>query len=328
MRILLVDADSVIPNLALMKLATYHKSKGDTVELLELKIPYSPHRRKEIKHIPTEKYDQVYCSVVYNKSINYIEGDSIEFGGTGYSLTKVLPQEIDDLEPDYSLYPDNDTSYGFLTRGCIRNCSFCVVPQKEGMIRRDKSLQEIVRHKVVQFLDNNILAYPDHKAILQEIIDAKIRCEFNQGLDIRLLDEENSLLLSQIRYTREYVFAFDDWKYRNLIEKQLELLTWCKPWGLKFFVYINPAMPLSDTVQRIEFLRDRKILPYVMRDISCWESEHIDFYKDIAAWCNQPGFFKNMELLDFLKKRLKNQVRIQNSVAKYEQNKNLLKWSA
>ena len=124
-----------------------------------------------------------------------------------------MPDEIEKLAPDYSVYPDNDTSYGFITRGCIRNCGFCYVPKKEGNIKKVCDIDQIVRHKKVEFLDNNILAYPTHKVILQELIDKKIKCSLNQGLDIRLIDRENSTLLSKLRYMGCYIFAFDDYSF-------------------------------------------------------------------------------------------------------------------
>jgi hypothetical protein len=62
-------------------------------------------------------------------------------------------------------------------------------------------------------------------------------------------------------------------------------------------------MKLSETVKRIEWLRNEKCIPYIMRDISCWESEYKDFYTDIAAWCNQIGLFKHMEFDEFLIRR-------------------------
>jgi hypothetical protein len=301
-KILLVDADSVIPNLALMKLSAYHKLVGNSVELLRLGIPYYPNRKKIIHNIPSG-YDVIYCSVVFEGVKEYVKGEGIIFGGTGHSLSIELPEYIEQLQPDYSIYPDNDTSYGFISRGCIRNCYFCKVPEKEGYIRQVNTVDNIVRHKKVKFLDNNILALPNHKEILRELIDKNIKCQFNQGLDIRLVDEENSVLLSNLRYIGEYIFAFDDWAYLKQMERKLPLLSWRRPWQLKFFVYCNPNMELDNITNRVEYLKDRECLPYLMRDITCWESENRHFYTDIAAWCNQPHLFKNMTFPEFLRKR-------------------------
>jgi len=319
MKILLIDADSKIPNLALMKLSTFHRSVGDTIELVKLSLPYYPRRKKSHYRVPSG-YDKVYCSVVFGGNLEFIHGNNIIFGGTGYDLCTELPEHIENLSPDYSIYPKNNISYGFISRGCIRNCPFCFVPKKEGNIRQVATIDDIVFHKRVDFLDNNILALSNHKDIFSELVERKIHSRFSQGLDIRLLDEENSDLLSKMNYFGEYIFAFDYWKYRNLIANKLELLSWRKDFQLKFYVYIHPNMPLSDTVNRVEWLRDRKLLPYIMRDISCWDSEYKNFYIDLAAYCNQVGIFKSHTFSEYIVKRHTNNNRIDRSKYLYYSN--------
>ena len=318
MKIVLVDADSVIPNIALMKLATWHKQKMDSVELLKLNLPYYPNRRK--RSVVIGAADRIYCSVVFEGNKDFIKGNDIVFGGTGVDLTTVLPNEVEECEPDYSIYPDNNTSYGFITRGCIRNCSFCKVPKKEGYIHKVADVDDIVRHKKVKFLDNNILAYPQHKNILSEIVEKKIRCQFNQGLDIRLIDADNSILLSKINYLGEYIFAFDNWKYKTMIEEKMAFLSWRKPYQLKFFIYIHPDMALRETVKRILWVRNHKCLPYIMRDISCWQDKYSDFFVDLASYCNQVRVFKKMEFSEFLERRHKKAERIASSKLLWNEN--------
>jgi hypothetical protein len=324
MKILLVDADSIIPNLALMKLSTWHKNNGDSVELIKLNLPYFPNRKKKSfflhRGLSPLVFDKIYCSVVFDGNKEFVKGKDVIFGGTGVDLTTVLPDDVENCEPDYSLYPDNDTSYGFITRGCIRKCPFCKVPEKEGYIHKVNEVDSIVRHKKVKFLDNNILAYPLHKEVLRELISKNIKCQFTQGLDIRLTDHENSLLLSKLKYIKEYTFAFDDWKYKSIIDKKLSLLSWRKPFQFRFFVYIHPNMSLFETVQRIKYLKERDCLPYVMRDVSCWGSKYSDFFMDVAAYCNQVHVFKKMDFLEFLKKRYTKVDRITNNYKLWNDN--------
>ena len=318
MKVLLIDADSTIPNLALMKLSAWHKSLGDDVELVRANLPYYPNKKKT--PFISKSADKIYCSVIFEGNLDYIIGENIIFGGTGFDLTTKIPVEAEGFDPDYSIYPDNDISYGFITRGCIRNCSFCKVPKKEGYIHKVASVESIVRHKKVKFLDNNILSLPEHKEILAELVQKNIKCQFNQGLDIRLLDSENSDLLSKINYLGEYIFAFDNWKYKTMIEKKMIFLSWRKPYQLKFFVYVHPDMPLAETVKRIVWLKENQCLPYIMRDISCWQSENSDFFVDIAAYCNQVHLFKKMEFTVFLEKRHKNKERILKSKRLWNEN--------
>jgi len=317
MKILLIDADSTIPNLALMRLSTWYKRVGADVDVLRLNIPYYPSRKKIVKSVDTSGYYAAFCSCVFGCSKDYVQGNNIEFGGTGASIYKKLDVEIESCEPDYSIYPDCNYSIGFISRGCIRKCGFCKVPEKEGGLRQVSTPQEIIKHKSVKFLDNNFLALPNHKQILADLISTKIRCEFNQGFDMRLLDEENSLLLSKLNYRGEHTFAFDDISQYKIIKSKLPLLSWAKPWQIKMFTYVNPEMDLENFVLRINYMREHKILPYVMRDISCWGSRISDFATDLAAWCNQPGIFKNMDFKVFLNKRHKNSGRITDSLKKW-----------
>jgi len=318
MKVLLIDADSTIPNIALMRLSTWHKSLGDDVELVKANLPYYPNKKKT-PYI-SKPADKIYCSVIFEGNADYIVGDNIIFGGTGFDLTTKIPAEAEKFDLDYSLYPDNDTSYGFITRGCVRNCSFCKVPKKEGYIHKVADVENIVRHKKVKFLDNNILAFPEHKEILTELVQKNIKCQFNQGLDIRFLDYENSVLLSKMNYLDAYFFAFDNWKYKTLIEKKLPLLSWIKTDRLKFFVYVSPYMPLSDTIKRIVWLKENHCIPYIMRDISCWNSIYSDFFVDLASYCNQVHIFKKMDFPTFLQKRHKNNFRISNNTNLWNKN--------
>lgn len=322
-RILLVDVDSTIPNIPLMKLSTHYKKTGCQIDLQTLKISYYPNRKK-FKVVNAESYDKVFVSSIFFGNLDYVSitgCENVEYGGTGYSIKKPLPPDIDSEKCDYSIYPKNETSYGFITRGCIRNCKFCVVPQKEGKIRQVNNIEDIIQHKKVKFLDNNILAHPSHETILKELVDKKIKCQFNQGLDIRLITHKNAGLLSKLNYIGEYIFAFDDLAHEKKVEDGLEIFKKYvdREWKEKFFVYCHPDMSISDDIlYRIYWCRDRKVLPYLMRDVSCWNSEHKDLYTDLAAWCNQPGIFKNMSFYEFLLKRHpRNKKRIEKNMDLY-----------
>ena len=304
-----------------MKISAYHKNKGNSVTLLKANIPYYPSRKKKLFKIPGG-YDKTYVSIVFQGNRKYVIGKDAVYGGTGVDLTTVLPDYVERCEPDYSIYPENDTSYGFISRGCIRNCSFCFVPKKEGKIRQVANVDDIVRHKKVKFMDNNFLALPNHKKILQEIIDKKIKCCFDQGLDIRLLDKENSRLLSQVKYWGNIFFAFDDYKYLKVVDRKVELLKWVKPYVCSFFVYTHPDMRISEVVKRVEWLDLHKFVPYIMRDISCWDSVNNNFYVDLAAYCNPINVFKKTDFAGYLRRKHKgrDQLRIEKSRALYYSN--------
>ena len=171
MDILVVDVDSSIPNLALQKIVMYHRKRGDRVRQIKDDLPYS---------LLNTSYDKVYVSCVFswNKHLCKKWEGIAEIGGSGYSLTKELPPEIDAMKPKIN--------FGFATRGCIRNCYFCIVPKKEGKIKEVGDLYDIWDGKAeeVIFMDNNILALPKvFFKVCKQVKKENLRVDFNQGLD-------------------------------------------------------------------------------------------------------------------------------------------------
>jgi hypothetical protein len=305
--ILLIDVDSKIPNIALMKISMYHKNNNDIVDLIRVNIKFYPNRKPKYVKIDCYKYDRIYISVIFSNTYKYLllqnsSDKEILIGGSGFDYTIKLPNAIEKCECDYSIYPENNSSYGFITRGCIRNCFFCIVPKKEGNIHLVNDYKSIIKHKKVYFLDNNFFAYKEHKNILKELKDLKIRFQFNQGLDIRLVDNENMKLLSECNYMNEPTFAFDDIKYKKVIDKKIKIVKQFFPklWKIRFFVYVNSNMELKEVVQRVIYLRANKCLIYLMRDLNCYGSEYEKFFIDLAEWCNWIPFYKKMDFITYL----------------------------
>jgi hypothetical protein len=244
------------------------------------------------------------------EKISFSDLENVDIGGTGSDdITKKLPTEIENCPPDYSIYPDSDTSYDFFSRGCIRDCEFCLVRKKEGVLHQVSMLSEILArspHKKIKFLDNNFLALSNHLEILQELITLKVRCQFNQGLDIRLVTDANASLISKLNYIGEYIFAFDNLNLKLIVEEKLKILKKYIPkdWKFKFFIYCHPDMDIvNDVYYRILWCKANRVLPYFMRHQDCWESENRTTYNDFSAWCNQPGIFKHHTYEEFCKKR-------------------------
>ena len=150
-------------------------------------------------------------------------------------------------------------------------------------------------------------------------MDSHIKCRFSQGLDIRLLDNENSKLLSELNYMGNYTFAFDDYSYLPSIEKKVDLLSWRTPYQVRLFIYCHPDMILSNICKRVNWCKANKMLPYIMRHIDCWGSRYEEFYTDLAAFCNQPEFFKKLTFNQFLNKRHKDLKRVVEHSKLYEE---------
>jgi hypothetical protein len=295
MKIGLIDVDSHnFPNLALMKISAYHKAKGDTVEWC----------------FPLDHYDIVYQSKVfdetYSPDIDWSPmADKIIKGGTGYGLDSTLPEEIEHIYPDYSIYPKltKDTAYGFLTRGCPRGCKFCIVASKEG--RRSYKVADLSEfwrgQKNISLLDPNILACREHPDLLQQLIDSKARVDFNQGLDIRLTNEQNIALLNRIR-VKEIHFAWDNAKddLKPYFERY-KALAKHKPHGRYGTVYCltNFGSTMEENLYRIYTLRDLGYNPYVMVYDKPNAPREI---KDLQRWCNNRFIFRSCEKFEDYKK--------------------------
>lgn len=239
MKVGLIDVDchgkqkkwgaTVYPNLALAKIAAYHKSRGDTVEWYD--PMFSGH------------CDVVYMSKIFNFSPDYnyfVDTDELVKGGTGYDLSKVLPQEIDDMQPDLSIYPEvpSDTSYGFLTRGCSNSCAWCVVPRKEGKVRPYWDIDRVAngRRKVV-LMDNNILAAGDYAhEQLRKIAERGYRIDFNQALDARLVTPQFAEELAACKWIDRIRFGCDTPAQIKECERAMELIT-AAGYGGEYFLY-------------------------------------------------------------------------------------------
>lgn len=193
MKIGLIDVDghSGFPNLALMRLSGYHKAKGDSVDWWN----------------GFEHCDRVYMSKVFTFSPDFdtvINADEIIQGGTGYKNYGSLPPEVEATYPDYSIYPNFKSAIGFLTRGCIRNCPWCIVPRKEGHIRPAATWQEIKRpdSREIIFMDNNVLACDHGLQQIEDMGGQPVWVDFNQGLDARLITPEVAKLLARLHWIR------------------------------------------------------------------------------------------------------------------------------
>lgn len=285
MKIGLVDVDGHnFPNLALMKISAYHKAKGDSVEWC----------------IPLDRYDVVYQSKVfdetYSPDLDWIPmADKVIKGGTGYGLNNKLPEEIEHMYPDYSLYPEltKNTAYGYLTRGCPRGCKFCIVKAKEGKKSyKVADLSEFWRgQKNIKLLDPNILSCRDHIELLQQLVDSKAKVDFTQGLDIRLTTEKNIELINSIK-VKEIHFAWDNPKddLSQFFERYKSLATH-KPHGHYGTVYVlvNFDSTMEENLYRIYTLRKLDFDPFVMVYDKPNASREI---KDLQRWCNNKFIFR------------------------------------
>lgn len=252
MRIGLHDAEKdyfrqgkTFPNYALMKISAWHKTQDDFVEWWN----------------PLYRYDRVYSSKVFDFTPidPYLPEDAIR-GGTGYRdlpMDKELPQEIDNMFPDYSIYPDCDYAIGYITRGCPNHCRWCIVPQKEGQIRVYRTWQELVRQDTDKLIlmDNNILACEYGISQLESMIGSGYRIDLNQGMDARLVDDRIASILSKLKWIRFIRFSCDQKVQIDPIRKTIGLLEKYGVKPYKIFIYMLVTEDLKDASERVEALK-------------------------------------------------------------------------
>ena len=297
LKIALIDVDGHhYPNLALMKIARFYRQQGATVEW----------------YTPWQHYDIVYLSKVFTFTPDYLQcipnADCIERGGTGYkNYEKTLPREIDRMQPDYSIYPnivDDRSAYGFLTRGCIRTCKWCIVPKKEGILHPYMDIEEIaIEHRDrITLMDNNILASDYGLSQIEKIVKLSLRVDFNQDLDCRLVTPEVARLLVKVRWLKYIRFACDTSAQLPHLFRACDLL---HQYGYKGEVFVNVLLTddINECLSRINAIRAYKGLK-----ISPFAQPYLDFtgirqppqwQKDMARWCNRKEIYRSTEFRDY-----------------------------
>lgn len=314
-----------------MKISGYYKS---------FKQKYAVELKTDYEHLSS--YDKVFISKVFTDTpINedVLSLPNVQYGGTGFFYDKApkLPDEIEHHMPDYHLYDDwinskmngddklrkefscyFDYSIGFATRGCIRQCSFCV-NQNYKKCELHSSISEFLDESrpYICLLDDNVLACKDWRKVFDDLIATGKRFQFKQGCDERLLtDEKCEYLFKKSKWIGDRIFAFDNIKDKELIESKLQMIRRHTDARLKFYTFCAYnhenvgvydeqfwAQDIADLFERIKILMLYKCLPYVMRYKDYELSPYRGIYIVVAAWCNQPGFLQRMSFEEFAKAR-------------------------
>lgn len=286
----LIQVDGSLCNLALMQIAAYHRAQGDTVEWFKGDLYRS-------------EYDLVYASQMFSFSRPELPAGCI-VGGTGIDFSNRLPPEMAAMNPGdaWFLYPDFTAHLGFSQKGCRFRCSFCVVPQKEpGKPWVNASIGELLTNPRGEdrliLLDNDFFGGPNWRDNLLEIQDRKLTVSFCQGLNIRILTEEQAAMLAQTKFSnvkftaRQVTFAWDRWQDRRLIERGIDrcIAAGIPGYQMQFFVLIGFDTTEEQDLERVEYLRSRKCDPYAMP-----YDKSVPYQRRFARWVNHRAIFNSV----------------------------------
>ena len=239
MKVGLYNIEPKIINSAMMRVSTWHKKRGDPVEF------YNP-----VFH---ETYDLIYAFSIFDFSPKeYVRLDMIK-GGTGFNIKKRLPPEIEAEEYDWSLYPDCDFSLIWFSEGCVRNCPFCVVPQKEGMIRSVKPKNLNPNGKYIKVMDNNFFANPKWREAIAKLKEWKQPVEF-LGIDARTLDKEKCDALNSLKIKKQIKIAWDNPKEDMAVHFK-RVMNWIRPYKLMCYVLIGYWSTPKEDMKRVMIQR-------------------------------------------------------------------------
>jgi hypothetical protein len=357
-RVAIIDAEIInkakhrFPNLACMKISAYHKSLNDTVDIL-------------LSYENLNQYDKVYVSKVFQDTYvpeKILTLPNVISGGTGFYFGEdgllideppPLPDQIEHIMPDYHLYDDwieqkvsegfdikefrfyTDFSIGFTTRGCFRKCWYCVNKFCNKSVKHSpvEEFYDKSRKKIL-LLDDNVLACKDWREIFESLQETNKPFQYKQGMDERILTEDKcDTIFNKSKWNEDYIFAFDNYLEKDLIESKLKLIRKVFPNNtrtIKFYVFCagrNPertyddfwATDIDETFDRIKILASYKCLPYVMRFKDWKDSPYSGLYSAIASWGNQPSIFKKFTFRKFCIERGMNPKVYKQYKGKYDQ---------
>jgi radical SAM superfamily enzyme YgiQ (UPF0313 family) len=286
MNIGLLDIDGHnFPNLALMKISAWHKQQGHGVEFADM----------------FGDYDILYKSKIFSWTTDpeYIYNtNKIIKGGTGFDYSIKLPEEIDQACPDYELY-NCQHAYGFLTRGCVRNCSWCIVPRKEGSIKVYSDIDDFIADKKnVIIMDNNILAHDHGLSQIEKMAKMGLKVDFNQGLDSRLIDIGVAKLLSKIKFLYPLRMSCDTDEQLNNIKKAIKILRKYNVTPKRYFVYVL-VKDLGSALERVMKLKELNLTPFAQPYRDLENNEPSIELKRFARWVNRKAIFNSVSWKDY-----------------------------
>jgi hypothetical protein len=272
MKIGIINIEPKVFNTAYMQIAHYYRKQGDTVDW------YNP--------LMDGDFDHVYCSSLFTFTNMAMVPKRAICGGTGIDVTSRLSQAIEASDLDYSIYPKCEKSFLRFSRGCIRDCPFCVVRQKEGIFRAVEPKNLNPNGKIIVVCDNNFCANKNWRGAVLFLNATRQHIKF-EGIDVRTLNKNKCQALNKMRIKRgtQIAMAWDDPR-ENLVGKFKEATEYIKPWKISCYVLIGYWSTEAEDLYRVETLRGLGIDPFVMP-----YNKKDPYQKCFARWVNVKSEF-------------------------------------
>jgi len=274
----LYNLEPHIVNTALMQISTYHKSLGHTVEWY--------------RHYNKWRYDKVYASSIFDFTPKVYITDDMVCGGTGFNLTTKLPPEIEGCEYDYTLYPDCDYSIVWFSRGCIRNCPFCIVRMKEGFIYPVKPKNLNPTGSWIRVMDNNFFANPYWPIAIDQLKKWNQPVQF-EGVDVRIITDGQCKALNSLTHKGRIHIAWDDPR-EDLTEHFEKMIQYIKPYKIMVYVLIGYWSTPDEDLLRVKIIDSYGMDPYAMP-----YNKSDPYQRRFARWVNHKATFKSCEFKDY-----------------------------
>ncbi len=229
-------------NLALMKIASYHRARGDEIALTSPQTPC----------------DVSYGSWLFNQDYptDYAGGPAVD--------PLVRLNGIEDFRPDHDLY-DLSYSLGYTWRYCPRRCEFCVVP-KQSNPKDHHSIWDFhdKRFDTICLLNNNTFSDPHWFDTFVEIWDAGLTVRDENGYDLRLLGHEEAKALKRTRWAGYLHFAWDRMGDAEAIIRGLDMAHRYHLRRVGIYVLVGYDTTIAQDLARCEVIDWFGFDPYIM----------------------------------------------------------------
>ncbi|HET6256696.1 MAG TPA: radical SAM protein [Puia sp.] len=293
MRVAVIQVDGKLPNLALMQISSFHEKRGDSVCWYE-----GP--------LWGNSYDRVYASKIFGFSKMPVLPEHAVIGGTGIDFFNRLPEEMERCTPSYLLYPKCSYHLGFSMKGCRFGCKFCCVPKKEGRPTANSTIDNLLLNanggNRLMLLDNDFFGGPEWQSNLRRIIELRLKVCFVQGINIRIITDEQAVLLAKSNYTnsqfnQKYLtFAWDRYHDEGLVKNGIRT---CVNAGIptkhmQFFVLIGFDTTKDQDYERVMMLNSLGCLPFVMP-----YNRNDPYQRAFALWVNNRAIFRSCTWRDY-----------------------------